>query len=131
MRRSNNWLSSEDGERIVRLVIRLLINAVAVWVASHIVPGISHLDQLSSLLLVALILGIVNALIKPLFEIITCPIEVLTLGLFTLIINALMLGLTAWIAQQLNIPFRIDGFIAAFLGALVISVVSWILSRVV
>ena len=131
MRRSRRWTDSSEGERIVRLLIRLLINAIAVWLASHIVPGISPLNQLSSLVFVAAILGVVNALIKPLFEVITCPIELLTLGLFTLIVNALMLGLTAWIAQHVGIAFRIDGFLAAFLGALVISIVSWLLTRLV
>jgi putative membrane protein len=116
---------------VLGLIVRVLINAVSVWVASHLIPGITPLDHLSSILLVAVILGVVNALIKPVFKFITCPVQILTLGLFTLVINAFMLGATAWIAEQLSIPFAIDGFIAAFLGALVISLVSWLLTSIV
>ena len=130
MRRSDDWLGS-DGESLSRLVIRLLINAVAVWTASHVVTGITPLNQPSSVILVAVILGAINALIKPLFQLITCPIQILTLGLFTLIVNAAMLGITSWVAGQLGIGFHVDGFPAAFLGALVISIVSWILSGIV
>jgi len=129
MKRSS-W-SQDDQQPLVRLIVRVLINAVAVWVASHLIRGISPLDQLSSVLLVAVILGVVNALIKPVFQFVTCPMQVLTLGLFTLVVNAALLGITSWIAQQLAIPFSIDGFAAAFLGALVISVISWALTSLV
>jgi putative membrane protein len=127
MRRSD-WSLRGDDQSVTLLILRLLINAVAIWLASHIVRGITPLDQLSSVLLVAVILGLVNALIKPVLRFLTCPVQILTLGLFTLVLNALMLGLTAWIAQQLSIPFAIDGFIAALLGALIISLVSWALT---
>jgi len=116
----------------LRLAFRFVINALAVWLASHIIPGITPLKPVAQplpLLVVALIFGVVNALIKPVFQLVTCPLQLLTLGLFTLIINAAMLGLTSWIAEQLTIPFGVDGFAAAFLGALVISVVSWALTR--
>lgn len=129
MRRSTWDLNDEP--TILRLVLRFLINAVAVWVASRLIPGITPLNTLSALLLVTLIFGVANALIKPVFSLLTCPLQILTLGLFTLIINAIMLGLSAWVSQQLAIPFAIDGFFAAFLGALVISVVSWALSGLV
>jgi putative membrane protein len=131
MRSRNGWLGN-NGDSLWRLVVRFVINAVAIWVASRIIPGITPLSPLARpepLLVVALIFGAVNALIKPVFELITCPLEILTLGLFTLIINAAMLGLTSWIAQQLAIGFQVDGLAAAFLGALVISVVSWLLTR--
>jgi putative membrane protein len=130
MRRST-WSLDGGGHPVLGLIVRVLINAVSVWVASHLIPGITPLDHLSSILLVAVILGVVNALIKPVFKFITCPVQILTLGLFTLVINAFMLGATAWIAEQLSIPFAIDGFIAAFLGALVISLVSWLLTSIV
>jgi len=76
----------------------------------------------------AVIFGLVNALIRPLVRFLTCLINVITLGLFTLVVNALMLWLSGWIAQQLNVGFKVDGFIAAFLGALLISFVSFVLS---
>src|SRR5947209_2737724 len=129
MRRSA-WDADGDEPGLLRFAIRFVINVVAVWAASHLVNalipgGITPLDHLSSLLLVALILGLVNALIKPVLRFLTCPLQILTLGLFTLVINALMLGLTAWIAQQLSIPFAINGFGPALLGAIVITLISW------
>jgi len=130
MRRSG-WSEDGDGQSIARLIVRLLINAVAVWVASHVIRGITPLDQVSSVLLVAVIFGVVNALIKPVFQFITCPVQILTLGLFTLVVNAAMLGLTSWIAGQLAIPFSVDGFAAAFLGAVVVGAVSWALTSLI
>jgi putative membrane protein len=130
MRRSA-WDTRGDDPTWLRLVIRFLINALAVWIASHIIPGITPLDHLSSLALVALILGLVNALIKPVLRFLTCPLQILTIGLFTLLLNALMLGLTAWIAQRIGVPFAITGFGPALLGAIVISLVSWILTGLV
>ena len=130
MRRST-WDTRGDERSLLRLAIRFLINALAVWIASHIIKGITPLDQLSSLLLVALIFGIVNALIKPVLRVLTCPLQILTLGLFTFVINALMLGLTAWIAQQFSIPFAVNGVGPALLGAVVITLVSWALTAFV
>lgn len=128
MRWSNNqW----DADRVTRLIARLLINAAAIWAASHLITGITPLTDIRSILLVALIFGVVNALIKPVFALLTCPLEILTLGLFTLIVNAAMLGLTSWIAEQISIPFGVDGFIAALLGAIVVSIISWLLSAFV
>ncbi len=115
---------------MLRLLIRLVVNAIAFWVAVQVVPGIEARETLGTFLAVALIFGLVNALIRPIVLVLSCPINIVTLGLFTLVINALMLGLTAWLAQQLNIPFFINDFIAAFLGALVISIVSWLLMLV-
>lgn len=115
-------------EQIERLLVRLIISAVAIWIASHLISGITPLNDIRLVVLVTLIFGAVNALIKPLFSLLTCPLQMLTLGLFTFIVNAAMLGLTAWIAEQLAIPFQVNGFIAALLGAIVVSVVSWILS---
>ena len=78
--------------------------------------------------MVALVFGCVNALIRPLLTLLSCPLIILTLGLFTLILNALMLQLTAWIGGRLGVDFRVESFVAAFLGALVVSVVSILLS---
>ena len=111
----------------MRLVVRILVNAFALWAATF-VPGISHGGGFGTLLLVALVFGFVNALIRPLLTLLSCPLIILTLGLFTLIVNALMLKLTAWIGGGLGLQFRVDSFLAAFLGALVVSVVSMALS---
>ena len=111
-----------------KLLLRWLINAAAVYAAIMLVGGISVSGGWTVFFWVALILGLVNALIAPLIKLLTCPLILLTLGLFTLIINALMLQLAAWIASQLGLGFSVDGFVAAFWGALVISVVSFLLS---
>ena len=119
------------------ILLRLIINAVALLVTAWIVPGI-HLGAAGphptqrdwvTLLIVALIFGLVNAVIRPIIILLSLPIEILTLGLFTFVINAFMLLLTSWIAQGMGLGFRIDGFIPALLAALLISVVSFVLSR--
>ncbi len=115
----------------MQFLLRLLINAVALWVAATIVPNISYEGSLVSLLLVALVFGVLNALIRPLLALLTCPLQILTLGLFTLVLNAVMLLLTSAVAGALGLSFHVEGFVAAFLGALVISIVSIILSLVI
>jgi putative membrane protein len=80
-------------------------------------------------MIVALIFGFVNALIRPIIFLLSLPLEILTLGLFTFVINALMLLLTSWIAQGMGLGFRVDGFLPALLGALIVSVVSFVLNR--
>ncbi len=113
------------------LLLRWIINAIALAVAATLVSGI-HVDGgWLVLALVALIFGLVNALIRPLVTLLTCPLIILTLGLFTLVINAAMLLLASWIAGLLGIGFTVDGFWPAFWGGLVISIVSFILSLVV
>jgi len=119
------------GERLVAFVIRWLITAAAVWVAAAIVGGI-ELEGWRSTLLVALILGLLNAVLKPLLFWVSLPITVLTLGVFYLVLNAAMLGLTAWIAGKFeSIHFAVDGFWSAFWGAVIISIVSWFIGLVV
>ena len=86
---------------MTRLIIRWLINAAALWAAAELVSGIGY-EGWSALLIVALIFGLVNALIRPVLSLLTCPLQVLTLGLFTIVINALMLLLTSWLADQLK-----------------------------
>lgn len=111
-----------------RFLIRLLVNAIALWVAIEIVPGIAYDGTNLSLLIIALIFGVVNALVRPLLVILTCPLIVLTLGFFLLIVNGLMLSLTAWISSIFNLGLYIDSFWATLLGAVVVSIVSGIIN---
>lgn len=112
-------------------MVRWLITATAVWVAAEIVSGI-QLEGWKSTLLVALILGLLNAYLKPLLVIGTLPALVMSLGIFLIFINTALLALTAWIAGKFDsVHFAIDGFWAAFFGAVIISVVSFFISLVV
>ena len=103
---------------------RTFITAFALWAATQLVPGI-HVSGLVSLLFAALVFGLVNAVVRPVLVLLSLPLTLLTLGLFLLVVNAAMLGLTA----LLNPWFRIDGFWPAFWGAIVVSVVSWAATR--
>ena len=116
----------------MRLIISWFVNAVALAVAVWLLPGIYVEDGNAwiAVAVMAVIFGLVNALIRPLIRFLTCLINVITLGLFTLVINALMLWLSSWIAQQLDIRFRVDGFLWALVGALVIGVVSFVLNLI-
>ena len=114
---------------VTRLLIRFVTNAAAIYIAALLISGI-HLDGWGAIIFVAIIFGLVNAFIKPLVSLITCLIQVITLGLFTLVINAGMLYFTAWLAQEFGLAFYIDNFISAFLGALVVSVISFVLSKI-
>lgn len=111
-----------------KLLVRLIVNAVALWVAVEIVPGLGYDGDLVTLLLVALIFGLVNALVRPILAVLSCPLIILTLGLFVLVINGLMLALTAWLSRQFGLGFTVESFWAALLGALVISIVSALLN---
>lgn len=123
---------SESGSsKLVTFVIRWLITAAAVWVAAEIIGGI-HLEGWKSTLLVALILGLLNAYLKPLLIIGTLPALVMTLGVLLIFINTALLALTAWIAGKFDsIHFAIDGFWSAFFGAIIISLVSFFISMVI
>ena len=112
----------------MQFLLRLLINAAALWVAIRIVPGVSFDGHWASLMLVALVFGVLNASVRPLLKLFTLPLLILTLGLFTLVINALMLMLTSWVSSLLALGFHVTGFWTAFWGALVVSVVSLLLS---
>jgi len=112
----------------VAFVVRLLVNAAALWVATQVVPGVSYRGGVAPFVVVALIFGIINATLRPLTKLLTCPIILLTLGLFALVVNGLMLWLTSTVADSLGIGFRVNGFWAAFWGALVVSIVSTLLS---
>ncbi|SRR2546422_545064 len=112
----------------MRLLLRILINAAALWAATEIVPGVRHTGPWTSLLLVALVFGVLNVLVRPILKLLTCPLILLTLGLFTFVINAVMLWLTGAISESLGLGFHVDGFVPAFLGALVVTIVALILS---
>ena len=109
-------------------LIRLLVNAAALWVATRIVSGVSYSGGALPLLGVALVFGVVNAVISPVLKILTFPIIILTLGIFSLVINGLMLMLTSALSSALALGFHVSGFWAAFWGALVVSLVSTVLS---
>ena len=110
------------------IIWRLLINAAALWAATRITPGISFDGDWRTLLVVALIFGVLNVSVRPLLWFMTLPLLIVTLGLFTFVLNALMLWLTGVVSEWLGLGFHVDGFGAAFLGALVVSVVSFMLS---
>lgn len=117
----------------MKLLVRLLANAVAVGVAALLLGGIAvggstTFRRILTLLVVAAIFGVVNALVKPIATLLSLPFIVLTLGLLIFVINALMLLLTSWISDGLNIPFTVDGFGTALLGALIITIVSWLVN---
>lgn len=105
-----------------------MLNAAALWVAASIVPGLDFTGGIGRLLLVAAVFGVVNSILRPLLTILTCPLIVLTLGLFTLVINALMLLVTGWLSESWNLGFTVMGFWAAFWGGLVVGLVSMILA---
>jgi putative membrane protein len=109
---------------MIKLLIRLAVNAFALWLAAFIVDGITLSSNILEVLVVTIIFGLINALIKPFIKLISAPLIVVTLGLFTLIINAFLLLLTSWLTDALEV----DGLWPAILGALIISVVSWLLS---
>jgi putative membrane protein len=111
-------------------LVRFLITAAALWVAVWLVPGITHGGSWLELLGVALVFGLVNALVRPLIKLLTCPLIILTLGVFLLVLNALMLWLTAALSSALGLDFDVAGFWPAFWGALLISIVSAVLNLV-
>lgn len=111
----------------MRLVIRLLINAAALWLAAQFIDGIDLEGSVAGILLVALVFGVVNAILRPVLKVLSLPVMVVTLGLFALVINALLLWLTGAIMDQLSV----DGFVPALLGAVVIAIVSAVLGWLV
>lgn len=119
--------------RPMRFLLRVLVNAAALGIATWLFSGISltggsDQEKVITVLLVALIFGIVNAIVKPLFRIVTIPIILLTLGIFLLIINALLLMFTSWLAGVFGLGWHVDGFWTALWGSIVISIVSFILN---
>ena len=114
----------------MKLIIRVLINAVALWLTAQILPAFDLTGNVLGILIVAIIFGLVNAFIRPIVKLLSLPITVLTLGLFTLVINTAMLMLTAWIAGgYLSIEGNfLQQLLWAFLGSIIISIISAILS---
>jgi putative membrane protein len=108
----------------VRILIRLVINAIALWAAASLLSGITLSDNLVTVLIVAAIFGIINALVRPIVTFLTFPITLVTLGLFILVINAAMLQLT----DALTSGLQVTGFWTSVAGGFIISVVSWVLS---
>jgi putative membrane protein len=109
-------------------VIRLLVNAAALWVATQLVSGVSYTGGPLPMLAVALVFGVMNAILKPIAMVLTFPILIVTLGLFTFVINGVMLWLTSSLSDALGLGFHVSGFWPAFWGALVVTIVSWMLS---
>lgn len=117
-------------------LVRWLVNAVALWATTKVVSGIdvtgsSTGKNLLTLLIVALIFGLVNAIIKPIVKLVGCVFYLLTLGLISFFVNALLFLLVDWIAGLVDLPFKIDGFWPAFWGAIVMALVSWAISLVI
>ena len=115
-------------DRAVQLLLRLLINAAALWVATQLITGITAPADWRLLLVVALVFGVLNAFIKPVLLILSLPFLVITLGLFTFVINAVMLMLTSSVSGALGLGFHVAGFWPALLGSLVVSIISIALS---
>ena len=110
------------------LLIRLIINAAALFVAVQLIPGMHFTGGIGKLLLVAFVFGLVNAIARPILTMLSCPLIVVTLGLFLLVINAAMLWITSWLSTRLDLGFHVDGCVPALLGGLVIGIVSTILT---
>ncbi|PWR09854.1 hypothetical protein DKT68_10810 [Micromonospora acroterricola] len=118
------------------LLIRLATTALAFWLATLLIPGItlessSATETVTTLILVAAIFGVVNAVLQPIIKTVGCGFYLLTLGLIALVVNGLLFLLTSWIADQAGLPFDVDGFWpAAVLGALFVSIVTWVLGAI-
>ncbi|PKQ22288.1 MAG: hypothetical protein CVT65_14140 [Actinobacteria bacterium HGW-Actinobacteria-5] len=115
------------------MLVRFLASAAALAVATWLVPGITVekpdlTSEVITILIVAAIFGVVNTIIKPLFKFVSAPLILITLGIFLLVINALLLLLISWLAGEMGVGWHVDGFGSAFLGGLIISVVSFILN---
>lgn len=110
-------------------LIRIVATAIALWVAT-ILPGIdvtgdSTVANVFTVIAVAVIFGLINAVLKPIIKVVGCVFYILTLGLIALVVNALLFMLAGWVAEQLDLPFEVDGFWPAFWGAIIVGVVSW------
>jgi putative membrane protein len=110
----------------MRFLVRLVLNGLAIIIAAWLLPGI-HISSSLSALLAGVILGFVNAIVRPVLFFLTLPLTLLTLGLFIFVLNAICFALTAWLVPG----FSVDGFFSALVGALLVSVVSWILNGLV
>jgi len=113
----------------MKLILRILINGFAIWLTSMLLSSFSFSGSILNLIIVAVIFGLVNALIRPIVKLLTLPINLITLGLFTLVINTLMLLLTVWLSDSLSLTGGVfENFLVAFVAAIIISIISTILS---
>lgn len=113
----------------MKLILRVLINVFAIWLTSYLLAGLNFSGGFVNLIIVGVIFGLVNAFIRPIVKLLTLPINLVTLGLFTLVINTLMLMLTVWISDSLSLTGGLfENFLIAFVAAIIISVISTILS---
>ncbi len=115
---------------MTRFILRWIINAIAIFLAIKFVPGIHLISGWLGVVWLALIFGLLNAIIRPLLKLLTCPLIILTLGLFTLLINTFLFWLTGQIGQLFGIQITMDGFWPAFFGALVVTIVSVVLTLI-
>jgi putative membrane protein len=116
---------------LVWVVVNALALAAAAWLLGDIrITGDSEADRLLTLLLVAVIFGVVNAVVRPVITLLSLPFIILTLGLLIFVINAAMLLLTSWVSEQLGLGFHVDGFWTAVLGAIIITIATWVLELV-
>lgn len=119
------------------MILRFLVSALALGFATWLLPGIEldyvdrPADAALTILIVAAIFGLVNAIVKPLFVFVTSPLLLITLGLFLLVINAALLLLTSWVCGQIGVGWNVDGWMSAFWGALIVSIVSFVLNSFV
>jgi putative membrane protein len=121
---------------MLAVLVRVAVVAVALWVATLVVPGIGVVSgdpsvRFATLVGVAVIFGLVNAVVKPVVKVLGCAFYVLTLGLFALLVNALLFLLVGYLAERLGLPFVVDGFVPAFFGAIVVGLVSFVLHVVI
>lgn len=113
----------------MKLILRILINAVAIWLTSMLLASFEFSGSILNLIIVAVVFGLINAFIRPIVKLLTLPINLVTLGLFTLVINMLMLLLTVWLSDSLSLTGGMfENLLVAFVAAIIISVVSTILS---
>lgn len=115
---------------MTKLILRWIINAIALFLAVYFVPGVNLEGAWTSILWLALIFGLINAFLRPLLKLLTCPLIFLTLGLFTLLINTFLFWLTGQAGQAFGVGFTVTGFVPAFLGGLVVTTVSIVLSLI-
>ena len=113
----------------MKLILRIIINAVAIWITSLLLSSFVFSGSIVNLIIIGIVFGLINALIRPLVKLLTLPINVVTLGLFSLVINTLMLMLTVWLSDSLSLEGGFfKSFLTAFVGAIIISIISTILS---
>lgn len=120
----------------MRILIKLVVTALALWLATILIHGIhltthSTAGKAGTLIVVALIFGIINAVLKPIVKTIGCFAYVITLGLISIVVNGLLFWLASWVAGKVSLPFHVTGFVPAVLGALLVGIIGWLASLVV